>query len=70
MEGTFCDLLWSDPVDDKDSDIVNEYSYNNDRDCSYVFGKSAAKKMLEANALVSIIRGHQVQLDGYKMHRF
>ena len=70
MQGAFCDLLWSDPVDDKDSDMVKEYSYNNDRDCSFVFGKAAAKKLLDANSLVSIIRGHQVQLDGYKMHRF
>ena len=58
MNGAFCDLLWSDPVDDKDSDMIKEYSYNNERDCSYVFGKTAAKRLLEANSLVSIIRGH------------
>jgi len=70
LHGAFCDLLWSDPVDDKDADLIKEYSYNNERDCSFLFGKAAAKRLLEANSLVSIIRGHQVQIDGYKMHRF
>lgn len=57
-------------MDDKDAELVSEYSHNNERDCSFVYGKAAAKRVLEANSLISIIRGHQVQLDGYKMHRF
>jgi len=56
--GILCDMLWSDPVEDDDADFVKEYSFNNERDCSYLFGKAAAKKMLEKNGLVSILRGH------------
>lgn len=44
-------MLWSDPVGDNDADMIHEFSYNNERDCSYVFGKDAAKKVLEANSL-------------------
>jgi hypothetical protein len=51
-------MLWSDPVEDDDADFVKEYSFNNERDCSYLFGKTAAKKMLDQNGLVCILRGH------------
>lgn len=69
LDGLFCDLLWSDPIED---DLASTYDFmdNEERECSYVFGKKPARKILEANNLMSIVRAHQVQLEGYKMHRW
>lgn len=57
LEGLFCDLLWSDPMKD-DEAIRGAYSKNNERDCSYFFGKKPLKKLLNNNDLMSIVRGH------------
>lgn len=35
-----------------------------------MFGKKPAKKILDNNNLMTIVRGHQVQVEGYKMHRW
>jgi serine/threonine-protein phosphatase 2B catalytic subunit len=43
---------------------------NNVRGCSYFFGNDAVHKFLKKNSLLSIIRAHEAQLDGYKMHRW
>ena len=69
LEGIFCDLLWSDPLSDE---LANSKDYvdNEERECSYLFGKKPAKKLLDANNLMTIVRGHQVQIEGYKMHRW
>lgn len=32
--------------------------------------KAAVNKFLEDNQLLSIIRGHEAQLEGYKMHKW
>ncbi len=57
LEGIFCDLLWSDPLPD---DIANSKDYmdNDERECSYLFGKKPAKKLLDSNNLMTIVRGH------------
>lgn len=69
LSGFLCDLLWSDPVDDKDA---RKYAFtkNPQRECSVKFGLDPVKKILKANNFISIIRAHQVQVDGYKMHRW
>lgn len=77
-EGPMCDLLWSDPYEDEaDEDRDNEndeasqsafFGYNETRQCSYVFGVEAVKQFLTDNKLTSIIRAHEAQVDGYKMH--
>ena len=38
LDGLFCDLLWSDPLDD---DKAGDYDFmdNEERECSFVFGK-------------------------------
>lgn len=69
LDGLFCDLLWSDPMDDEKAQS-NDYMENQERECSYVFGKKPARKVIEANNLMSIVRAHQVQLEGFKMHRW
>lgn len=70
FEGLLCDLMWADPSPDDEAHMMPDFSHNSDRDCSVFFGKQAANKFLEANSLISILRGHQVQQEGYKMHRF
>jgi len=73
-EGAFCDLLWSDPVeenredDDGDEDALNWFSHNDTRQCSFVFGVEAVQTFLTKNRLTAMIRAHEVQYNGYKMH--
>lgn len=69
IKGLFCDLLWSDPMNDEDA---NEYEFNDnkEREWSYLFGKKPTKKLLDSHNLMSVVRAHQVQIDGYKMHRW
>lgn len=65
--GLLCDLLWSDPVDSQDGRTAELYKNNETRGCSYFFGAEATKRILKENDLITIIRGHEVQKDGYKM---
>ncbi|CRG98500.1 serine/threonine protein phosphatase 2B catalytic subunit A, putative [Plasmodium relictum] len=70
--GIFCDILWADPIDeDKEEHTIQTESYfpNDIRGCSYFFGYNAATTFLEKNGLLSIIRAHEAQLEGYKMHQ-
>lgn len=70
IEGIFCDLLWSDPVEDVDVAIAEEFSPNYERECSFFYGRAATKRLLEKNKLTCILRGHQVMIEGYKMHKW
>merc|ERR1719495_453372 len=72
-EGPFCDLLWADPYDEDEEDAedisstrTTWFSYNDTRQCSYVFGIDAVKQFLRRNNLTAIIRAHEAQVDGYK----
>ena len=65
--GLLCDLLWSDPVDTADGRTTELYKSNETRGCSFFFGADATKKLLKEADLITIIRGHEVQKDGYKM---
>ena len=47
-----------------------DFTHNKDRDCSYKFGKKPVKKLLKDNDMLSILRAHQVQQEGFKMHRW
>jgi len=75
-EGSMCDLVWSDPYEEDNPEKeapapgtdVNWYGYNATRQCSFVFGVEAVKTFLKANKVTSIIRAHEAQVDGYKMH--
>jgi len=44
------------------------FIYNSTRQCSVVFGVEATKDFLSRNKLTSIVRAHEAQKDGYKMH--
>lgn len=69
LQGFLCDLLWSDPCGDKEA-RTHKFSKNVERECSYKFGLDPVKQILKKNNFLSIIRAHQVQIDGYKMHRW
>jgi serine/threonine-protein phosphatase 2B catalytic subunit len=69
MDGIMWDLMWADPVDEKDAKSI-DFADNRDRDWSYTFGRKPAKKLIDDNNLMTIVRAHQVQIEGYKMHRW
>ena len=70
--------MWSDPVDNEAGKCEPPFAYNTVRGCSYYYGycysrldrKEAVNRFLQENQLLSVIRGHEAQLDGYKMHRW
>lgn len=68
--GIMCDLLWSDPLEEFGSERGNEFFvHNHVRGCSYFFSYAAACQFLERNNLLSIIRAHEAQDQGYRMYR-
>ena len=58
--GLFCDILWSDPIDKESGDLSNNFVFNDQRGCSYVYGAEALSKFLSRNNLLSLIRAHEV----------
>lgn len=75
--GLFCDVLWSDPVDNDSGELDKPFKSNEVRGCSYFYGYAlltlsleAVNDFLDANNLLSVLRAHEAQLDGYKMHRW
>lgn len=65
-----CDLLWSDPLEEFGMEKGNEFFvHNHVRGCSYFFSYAAACQFLERNNLLSIIRAHEAQDQGYRMYR-
>lgn len=70
--GIYCDLLWSDPADESgfNSSQGKGYSHNSQRGCSYRYSGKAAEEFLSNNGLLTIIRGHEAQQEGYKFHNY
>eukprot|EP00413_Alexandrium_margalefii_P013864 CAMPEP_0204540770 /NCGR_PEP_ID=MMETSP0661-20131031/17730_1 /ASSEMBLY_ACC=CAM_ASM_000606 /TAXON_ID=109239 /ORGANISM="Alexandrium margalefi, Strain AMGDE01CS-322" /LENGTH=534 /DNA_ID=CAMNT_0051547427 /DNA_START=24 /DNA_END=1624 /DNA_ORIENTATION=+ len=74
-EGLLCDLLWSDPLEPKEGEKESAFRkrapfvHNEVRGCSYYFSLEGAVKFLQKNSLLSVIRAHEAQLEGYKMHK-
>ncbi|CAD98461.1 protein phosphatase 2B catalytic subunit, calcineurin like phosphatse superfamily [Cryptosporidium parvum Iowa II] len=68
--GLYCDILWADPIDEKDETETSEEHFvtNDVRGCSYFFATQASNKFLDQNGLLSIVRAHEAQLEGFKMH--
>jgi len=67
-QGLICDLLWADPVENEHGVCESTYRANDVRGCSYFYGSEAVNKFLDQNNLLSVIRAHEAQLDGFKMH--
>ncbi|OMJ71024.1 hypothetical protein SteCoe_30870 [Stentor coeruleus] len=67
-QGLFCDMLWSDPVANDTGVSPDKYKTNEVRGCSYFFNVNAVNTFLKRNKLLTVIRAHEAQLEGYKMH--
>lgn len=69
-EGILCDLVWADPVDHEQGKLYGFQKPNSSRGCSYYFGYELANKFLNKNKITLIIRAHEAQAEGYKMHKW
>lgn len=79
-DGPFCDMVWSDPVGEFDPNEPEfermshdqweqlEFVPNTIRHSSYQYGPRAVEQFLHENDLCCIVRGHQVQQEGYLEH--
>ncbi|KAI4292600.1 serine/threonine-protein phosphatase 2B catalytic subunit [Pancytospora philotis] len=67
-KGVICDLLWSDPHPSYVAEGRN-WQANHNRNCSYFYNYSLVCDFLEHNGLASIIRGHEVQQNGFQMYK-
>eukprot|EP01088_Endostelium_zonatum_P000411 TRINITY_DN10689_c0_g1_i1.p1 TRINITY_DN10689_c0_g1~~TRINITY_DN10689_c0_g1_i1.p1 ORF type:complete len:480 (-),score=82.32 TRINITY_DN10689_c0_g1_i1:159-1598(-) len=68
QSGVLCDLLWADPKEKFDYSDSAEFIPNETRGCSYLYDYKAVTNFLKANELLSVIRAHEAQDEGYKMH--
>ena len=57
-------------MDNDNGDLSSAFKTNEVRGCSYFYGAEAAAKFLEDNELLTIIRAHEAQVEGFKMHRW
>jgi serine/threonine-protein phosphatase 2B catalytic subunit len=70
QHGPMCDILWADPMDEPaNSETTDLFKFNEIRGCSWVFSYRAACEFIQRNNLLSIIRAHEAQDNGYKMHK-
>ncbi len=68
--GAMCDMLWSDPCDKDEDAAKTGFAANTNRGCSYVFGSKAVIPFLKKNEILTIIRAHEAQLEGFKMYKW
>jgi serine/threonine-protein phosphatase 2B catalytic subunit len=68
-QGSFCDILWADPYETESTRSAG-FRTNDVRGCSYFFTKEAVVPFLKRNDLLSVIRAHEAQLDGFKMYNW
>eukprot|EP01012_Entosiphon_sulcatum_P060707 TRINITY_DN8580_c0_g1_i1.p1 TRINITY_DN8580_c0_g1~~TRINITY_DN8580_c0_g1_i1.p1 ORF type:complete len:426 (-),score=108.32 TRINITY_DN8580_c0_g1_i1:479-1756(-) len=69
--GPMTDLIWSDPMDEEEEEQSPDamYLHNDLRGCSYVFSFKAVCQFLKANNLLSVIRAHEAQDEGYRLYK-
>ncbi len=68
-DGLLCDLLWSDPQEDKHA-RKKTFTANRARQCSYFYGLEPVKSVFAEGCYNSILRAHQMKIDGYDAHRW
>lgn len=68
--GLFCDILWADPIGTENGAFTESFKPNDVRGCSFYFTAHSTRKFLKKNKLLSIIRAHEAQIDGYKMYKW
>ena len=62
--------MWADPIDNSNGAMESIVKENDVRGCSYFFGYELAKGFLSKNKLLSIIRAHEAQANGFKMYHW
>lgn len=65
--------MWADPVDNDSGALESQDDMtksNDARGCSYYFGYKLAKSFLSKNGLLSVIRAHEAQANGFKMYHW
>ncbi|KAH9601331.1 Calcineurin-like phosphoesterase domain [Trypanosoma melophagium] len=69
--GPMCDLLWSAPMEDEAEKNSPDalFLHNEVRGCSFLYSSNAVGKFLTVNKLLSVIRAHARQNDGFRMLR-
>eukprot|EP00727_Mastigamoeba_balamuthi_P005738 m51a1_g1784 hypothetical protein (624) ;mRNA; f:353494-356500 len=78
--GLFSDALWSDPLEEETAfgltaeELINwraiTFVDNPTRGCGCIFGLGALAPFLAENNLVCVVRAHEVQKEGFHLHRF
>lgn len=68
--GPMCDLLWSDPQEGFDEEECEDHFRTNvTRGCSYTYNYKACCEFLNRNNLLSIVRAHEVQNEGFRIYK-
>jgi len=67
--GVMCDLLWADTLASFTPEVASNFEFNIVRGCSHNFSYNQVCDFLDKNGLLSVIRAHEAQDAGYKMHR-
>ena len=68
--GAMCDVLWADPAADfAPADPAQRFCANQVRGCSFVYTYHAVVAFLERNRLLSLVRAHEAQNDGFRLYK-
>ena len=62
--------MWADPLDSKTGVLDGFTKPNQARGCSYYFGYEITKQFCDKNKIMSIIRAHEAQAEGYRMYEW
>lgn len=62
--------MWADPVDNNTGTLDCLAKVNEVRGCSYFFGYELSRNFLKKNKLLSVIRAHEAQANGFKMYNW
>eukprot|EP01102_Stenamoeba_stenopodia_P006851 TRINITY_DN1915_c0_g1_i2.p1 TRINITY_DN1915_c0_g1~~TRINITY_DN1915_c0_g1_i2.p1 ORF type:complete len:559 (+),score=147.87 TRINITY_DN1915_c0_g1_i2:266-1942(+) len=79
--GPLVDILWSDPLGEDSTKwlkspadweewLETDFLPNPVRACGCFYGYAGVKNFLDKNNLISLVRGHEVKLQGYELFRF
>jgi len=49
---------------------VTDYGRNEPRDCSFVYGLRPTKNLLRKDRLLTLVRAHEVQQDGFSLYQW
>ncbi|KAE8894958.1 hypothetical protein PF003_g20888 [Phytophthora fragariae] len=70
--GLLCDLLWADPLTQSvgvdEVDAQASWEPNQARGCSYYFNAAATFEFLANNQLISMLRAHEYEDEGFSFH--